>query len=111
MNTEEELRMLFSRNIKRYRSRLGVSQLDFANDAGLSPTFLSAIESGKKWVSPHTLLRLAKLLHVEVYELFIPETALPEIASLTIARCLDDAAASVRQSVEQTFERVRNSYL
>jgi transcriptional regulator with XRE-family HTH domain len=74
MNRDErECRALLSKNIKRFRSRLGFSQLDLALELDISTTFLSEIEIGKKWVSPDTLARIAKVLKVEIFELFRPE--------------------------------------
>jgi len=69
---EKECRELFSRNIKRYRERLGFSQLDLSLELRISTTFLSDIETCQKWVSPKTLSKIAKALKIEVYELFKP---------------------------------------
>jgi predicted aldo/keto reductase-like oxidoreductase len=55
-----------SRNIKRFRSRIGLSQLHLALELGISTTFLSDIETGKKWVSAQTLSQLTKALKIEV---------------------------------------------
>jgi transcriptional regulator with XRE-family HTH domain len=70
---ERECRELLSRNIKRFRERLGFSQLDLSLELGISTAFLSDIETCRKWVSPKTLARIAKALKTEVYELFKPE--------------------------------------
>jgi transcriptional regulator with XRE-family HTH domain len=69
---EKKCRDLFSKNIKRYRERLGFSQLDLSLELGISATFLSDIETCQKWVSPKTLSKIAKVLKIEVYELFKP---------------------------------------
>jgi DNA-binding XRE family transcriptional regulator len=45
----EELRSILSLNIKQLRDRLGLSQAMLAERAGISITFLSAIEREKKW--------------------------------------------------------------
>jgi len=71
---EKECRMLLSKNIKYYRSRLGFSQLDLALELEISTTFLSDIETGRKWVSAKTLSQIARALKIEVFELFKPET-------------------------------------
>jgi transcriptional regulator with XRE-family HTH domain len=74
MDTDERrCRELLSRNIKRFRERLGFSQLDLALELEISTTFLSDIETCQKWVSPKTLAKIAKALKAEVYELFKPE--------------------------------------
>jgi DNA-binding XRE family transcriptional regulator len=55
MNKDEKnCRAILSQNIKRYRDRLGLSQLHLALELGISTTFLSDIETGKKWISAQT---------------------------------------------------------
>jgi len=67
MNKDEKsCRELLSRNIKRYRNRLGLSQLHLALELGISVAFLSDIENGKKWVSAQTLSRIAKALKINI---------------------------------------------
>jgi transcriptional regulator with XRE-family HTH domain len=74
VDTDERIcRELLSGNIKRFRERLGFSQLDLSLEIEISTTFLSDIETCQKWVSPKTLAKIAKALKTEVYELFKPE--------------------------------------
>ncbi|MDR2536624.1 MAG: helix-turn-helix domain-containing protein [Treponema sp.] len=70
---EQELRQLFSTNIKKCRNRRNLSQAKLAKQIHISTNFISDIETGKKWVSPLTLANLAEALEVNVYELFKPD--------------------------------------
>jgi transcriptional regulator with XRE-family HTH domain len=112
---ETEFRALLSRNLKRFRSRLGLSQLDLSLNLGISPTFVSDIETGKKWVSPQTLIKLAKALKIEVYELFKPEETMSDEANALLVNFLDTVSASIKGAVEQSFEislsNIRKHYL
>jgi transcriptional regulator with XRE-family HTH domain len=107
---EKVCRELLSRNIKRFRGRLGFSQLDLALELDISTTFLSDIELGNKWVSPKTLARIAKTLKIEVYELFKPEEELvkPEISD-EVVRYLDTVddtlAKHIAHSIQPAIER------
>jgi transcriptional regulator with XRE-family HTH domain len=102
MNKEEEdCRSILSRNIKRYRDRLGLSQLHLALELGISTTFLSDIETGKKWVSAHTLSQVAKTLKIEVYELFKPEQSIHDDVSAAVAKYLDDVDETIVKSIEE----------
>jgi transcriptional regulator with XRE-family HTH domain len=102
MNKEEkDCRAILSRNIKRYRSRIGLSQLHLALELEISTTFLSDIETGKKWVSAQTLSQIAKALKIEVYELFKPEQNIRDDVSLAIAKYLDAVDDSFIKSVEE----------
>jgi transcriptional regulator with XRE-family HTH domain len=107
---ENECRELLSRNIKLYRGRLGVSQLDLALELDISTTFLSDIETCKKWVSPKTLALIAKVLKVEIYELFKPnEENLSPILSAEVVKYLDSVddtlVKQITHSIEPAIER------
>ena len=115
---EKDCRSLLSRNIKRYRSRIGLSQLHLALELGISTTFLSDIETGKKWVSAQTLSLLAKALKIEVYELFKPEQNLRDDVSAAVAKYLDDVDEAfiktiedaVRPAVKKSIAKMRQYY-
>ena len=98
---EKDCRAVLSRNIKRFRSRIGLSQLHMALELGISTTFLSDIETGKKWVSAQTLSRIAKTLKIEVYELFKPEKNIRDDVSAAIAQYLDDVDDALIKSIEE----------
>jgi transcriptional regulator with XRE-family HTH domain len=111
----EELRSILSVNIKQLRDRLGLSQAMLAERAGISITFLSAIEREKKWPYPETLTNIADALGVDVHELFKPkeETISNEVVT-AINKCLDDVSLSIRQNINkailQSVENIREYY-
>jgi len=70
---EKELRAVFAENIKKFRNKRGWNQLLLAEKLEISSNFLSEIETGKGWVSPLTLVKLANVLEIDVFELFIPK--------------------------------------
>ena len=117
-DNEKECRELLSRNIKRFRNRLGLSQLHLALELGLSTTFLSDIETGKKWVSAFTLAQIAKALKIDVYELFKPEKDISDDISEAVARYLDDVdetlitsiEKAVRPAVKKSLAKMRKYY-
>jgi transcriptional regulator with XRE-family HTH domain len=65
------LRGVLAENIKRNRVIRGLSQERLAEAAKISPSFLSAIETGRKWPYPETLANLASALNVPVGSLFV----------------------------------------
>jgi transcriptional regulator with XRE-family HTH domain len=115
---EKDCRAILSRNIKRFRDRLGLSQLHLALELEISTTFLSDIETGKKWVSAQTLSNLAKALKIEVYELFKPEQNIREEVSVAIAKYLDNVddafiksiEEAVRPAVKRSLTKMRKFY-
>jgi transcriptional regulator with XRE-family HTH domain len=104
---ERELRYVLSANIKRFRKRRGWSQVKLAEQLGISTNFLSDVETQKGWVSPLTLVKLAKALEVEVYELFRPEDTMTHEMRDLVGKLTNDMAVMLNQSLEE----VRGQYL
>ncbi|TAE59597.1 MAG: helix-turn-helix domain-containing protein [Nostocales cyanobacterium] len=78
MKQENDLR----NNLKSIRTRLGMSQQDLANLAGVTRQTISGVESGQYAPSVAISLRLAKALGCQVEELFWLEQDLPEIEAV-----------------------------
>jgi len=78
-----------------------LSQLNLALELGISTTFLSDIETGKKWVSAQTLTQIAKALKIEVFELFKPEQTIRDDVNSAVAKHLDDVDDALIKSIEE----------
>lgn len=99
--TERELLKILSAHIKQYRTRLNWSQAELAEKVNISINFLSDIETGKKWASPFTMIKLAAAFHVEVYELLKPEKILPDDTVNIIEKYTED----VRDAINSVHNR------
>jgi transcriptional regulator with XRE-family HTH domain len=62
---------VFADNLKFYRNKMGISQTEFANKAGLHRTYISAIECGKRSISLANIQKVAEALEIETHLLFI----------------------------------------
>ena len=103
ISDEENLRSLFSQNIRKYRQRKGWSQEKLAEKMEISTNYLSDIERKRGWVSPFSLVKMAKALGVEVFELFKPEEAAPADIKTAVNKYLDDFSSSLRVSFEKSL--------
>jgi transcriptional regulator with XRE-family HTH domain len=119
---ENELRAVLAENIKKFRNRRSWNQLLLAERLGISANFLSEIETGKGWVSPSTLVKLANVLEIEVFELFIPKnlqnTAQNDLENEKMKRfvkdltlALDSSANEVNNFLKNTVAKVSKEYL
>jgi transcriptional regulator with XRE-family HTH domain len=116
---EQELRHILSTNIKRYRSRRAWSQIKFAEKIEISTNFLSDIETGKGWVSPATLVKIANALEISVFKLFMPESELEQEEKDSmqdmVRRFVQDMSVALDESVnhalQKSIETVSNQYL
>ena len=97
-----EIRATLSKNIKRFRAKQGLSQLQLAVNAGLATNFINSIENGKKWVSPRTLSKLSRVLKMKPHDFFIPETSIPEEVASALAGYLDDMTDDFVRWVKET---------
>jgi len=73
MNIEDEMNFVINK-IKKIRTDKGISQLELANTANFSQSFLANVESGKKKPSLLTILRIAEALNVNPREFFSDTT-------------------------------------
>ena len=64
------IREILAKNLKENRKRLGITQPQLAEKAGLSTHYLAMIEVARKFPTAEMLERLAKALNIETYELF-----------------------------------------
>ena len=77
---ESKVRETLAANIKTLRGNRNWTQADLSEKTGLSIVYLSDIERGNKWPYLNTMLKLANVFKVEVYELLKPEDVpVPEI--------------------------------
>jgi transcriptional regulator with XRE-family HTH domain len=68
-----EIRIVLSKNLKAQRNKIGISQEKFAEISGLSVQTINDIEGGRRWVSDKTITKISSALHIECYQLLIPE--------------------------------------
>jgi len=118
---ENELRAVFAENIKKYRNKRGWNQLLLAEKLDISSNFLSEIETGKGWVSPLTLVKLANTLEIEVFKLFIPKnyqfgtqdeqtTGKMKRFAADLSIALDVSTTEVNSILKETIEKVCKEY-
>ena len=86
MSTREVL----AKNMKENRKRMGITQSELAERAGISTNFLAMIELKHKFPAPEILDQLAKALGIEINELFsIQASTATELQKLHKAILLD----------------------
>jgi len=103
----KEFRALLSYNIKLHRGHHGWSQADLAEKANISINFLSSIERGVKWPYPDTIVKLAKALKVEEFELFQVEKPMLNETATFVDRLIKDITLSVNDSIDKTYRQYR----
>jgi transcriptional regulator with XRE-family HTH domain len=62
---------VFGENLKKYRTKMNLSQEAFAEKCGLHRTYISSIERFQRNVSIENIQRIADALEIETYKLFL----------------------------------------
>jgi transcriptional regulator with XRE-family HTH domain len=101
--TENELRKIVRKNIRRFRDYRQWTQAELAEKLDISINFLSDIENGKKWISPATMVKFASVLHVEPYELFKPADIPPPAVAALFSKYNDEVVSAVSDSLKQVY--------
>jgi len=95
-----DLRKTLSKNIKRHRELLGISQEKLAESTGMSAMMIKDIEGCRTWVSDKTLIALASALQTDIFRLFIPDTLLDEVISKTLLLDLINTAQKIKKDID-----------
>lgn len=98
----QELREALSLNLKKYRKIKGWSQFELAEKAEISEQTVNSIEGLRLWPSDKTLAKLANVLEVEMYHLFVPQTL--AMQSETISELKHAVVKTVETLVHDTLQ-------
>jgi len=102
------LRKILSKNIKKHRELLGISQEKLAENAKLSTMMIKDIEGCRTWVSDKTLINLASALGTDIYRLFMPDFISEEEVYKTVMLDLVKATEKIKKDIEIDLENTIN---
>jgi len=102
--TEEYVRVLVSKNLRRIRQTQNLSQLGLAVSAGITHNFINDIENGKKGISGKTLAKLCIALNVEPHQFFLPDA----LQNNSMMVYLNDFNDSLQKVVKELTDQYLN---
>ena len=106
----EDTRMLrksLSANIKKFRAKHGFSQEKLAELAKVSDQTINDIEGCRTWVSDKTIVKIARVLEVEVYQLIFPCSEAEKFFPIRFpADVLSELRANVESDIASRFDAV-----
>lgn len=65
-----DIKLLVGKRVKKLRNKLGISQEELADLAGLDRTYVTSVECGRRNISIVNIEKLAKALKVSLAEFF-----------------------------------------
>ena len=102
----KNLKDIFSDNLKYYRKQAGLTQDDFAKSVQTDPVYISYIENGKRFPSIEYIEKMANVLKIESYKLFLPADL--EINSLANDVLYNKIKESITKAIDYVFEQQQN---
>jgi len=101
----DNIREIFAKNLRENRRKCGLTQAQLAEKAQVSTHYIALIELARNIPKVETIERLAKVLNVEVYELFI----VPLYPAMEMKKyhetIISDLKYIVKESVGEAFEQ------
>ncbi len=104
--TSEEFRAVVGKNIRTYRLMNNLSQMALAEKADLSVGYLHFFETGDKWGTPETIVKLAKSLNVSPAQFFMAD----EEKSDSISSDLLLLSNALKQNIDETIFDLLKKY-
>jgi transcriptional regulator with XRE-family HTH domain len=96
--SKSAIALVFGSRVQQLRVKAGLSQGELAEQAGISQTYLSAIERGDKFPAASNIESLARSLQVPFYSLFV-EPGLPLAAKEDVAYGVLELHSALSQTV------------
>jgi len=109
--TEKDMHAILSGNVRKYRRYYNLTQIALAKKAGVSTNFINDIESGKKWASLGTLVKIARIFDVHVYELIKPPGLLPDDLGGILKKYTENISAAVNNISQTLLETINDTKL
>ena len=86
---------------------MGLSQEKLAELVALSDQTINDIEGCRTWVSDKTLVKIAKALKVEIYQLLFPKSEAEKLFPVRLpAEILQELRANLEKDMANRFEAV-----
>jgi transcriptional regulator with XRE-family HTH domain len=94
------IRETFAKNLRENRHKSGLTQAQLAEKAEISHHYLAMVELARNIPKVETIERLAKVLNVEIYELFI----VPFSPAMEMKKIHEAIIADMKQIVTEAVE-------
>jgi len=109
------IREILSKNLRENRLKLGLTQAELAERAGISTNFVAMIELKHKFPTPETLDRLSNALDINTHELFTtsgsPENILKKLHNdilVDLEKFQQKIMNDLDQSIDRAVEKALN---
>jgi len=106
---ENTLKAIFAANLKRLRNERGYSQLALATELDMAPNFINDLEQERKGVSFESIAKIANVLAVSPYELFMPSEPLRPKEEEVLSRYTEELVKETEKAIRKVHKRFRGN--
>jgi len=100
------IRDVLAKNMKAYRSALGLSQARLAEKVGTSTHYIGMIETKNNFPSPEMLERIAVALGIDTIDLFSTEKRLSETLKAYRKTALKDIKSLMGRFIDEKLKKL-----
>ena len=102
----DKVRTILARNVRLYRESFGYSQMKLAEIAGLSTSYIAAIETCAKFPSSRSIAKLADAFGVAPFQLFLdPDPESDSSGAARLGELKEDLKGEIAEQIESYFRR------
>jgi transcriptional regulator with XRE-family HTH domain len=99
--------MIFIKNLKEYRKKSGLTQAQLAEKVKVTSNYIGMLEMGRNFPATDLIERIAKVLNIEMYELFV-ETSSP---TKELEKLRQDIMLEIKKTITETvIQTVREAF-
>jgi transcriptional regulator with XRE-family HTH domain len=99
------LKEILAQNLKENRRRLGITQPELAERAGLSTHYLGMIEIARNFPTVDVLERLASALNINSHELFSVEVSPEKVMEQLQQKILENMDRAMENALDKAMEK------
>jgi len=103
------IREVFAGNLRENRRKCGLTQANLAEKSNVSTHYIALIEMARNIPKVEVIERFAKVLNIEIYELFlVPNSHTSEMNKMH-QTIIDDIKDIVKEAVKEAFEKEKKN--
>jgi len=104
------IQKLFIQNLRFFRNKQQISQIQLAEKLNISPNYLNAVENGKNFPSLDVLQKIIDIFGILPYQLFIEYPDMQNLANHDEKSILFQELNYLQQRFNQEFEKIIQKY-
>lgn len=106
-----QVQAIIAANIKRIRKDMKLTQAELAERAGISSGYMCDIERSRRWPSADKLARLAEVLKMDPFQLFLPTEDSPYFdRHRTLTSFSKQVTEAFTKDLTEVFENMMRPY-